>query len=162
MSGADTWSCPIIDAGPAMTLDNMHTKAPILGGCDAVPRVIQRSACSSNESDLAGRIVLTDSPVQRALVAFSHSMNRGIILPVFVDLLLIVEWRTEGVPMTKETKIKEQKKTEEDANLDEALAETFPRSDPPSMIQPRTRAIVMEIPAGRQSKGEVSRRTNHK
>jgi hypothetical protein len=30
MSGADTWSCPIkgrqpdIDAGPAMTLDNMH------------------------------------------------------------------------------------------------------------------------------------------
>jgi len=53
-------------------------------------------------------------------------MNRGIILPVFVDLLLIVEWRTEGVPMTKETKIKEQKKAEEDANLDEALAETFP------------------------------------
>jgi hypothetical protein len=64
--------------------------------------------------------------------------------------------------MTKETKIKEQKKAEEDANLDEALAETFPASDPPSMIQPRTRADVMEKPAGRQSKGEMSRRTNHK
>ena len=85
-------------------------------------------------------------------------MNRGIILPVFVDLLLIVEWRTEGVPMTKETKIKEQKKAEEDANLDEALAETFPTSDPPSMIQPRTRADVTQKQARRHSKGEMSRR----
>ena len=29
--------------------------------------------------------------------------------------------------MTKKTKTKAQKKAEEDANLDEALAETFPR-----------------------------------
>jgi hypothetical protein len=42
--------------------------------------------------------------------------------------------------MTKKTKIKAQKKAEEDSNLDEALAETFPASDPPSMIQPRTGA----------------------
>ena len=42
--------------------------------------------------------------------------------------------------MTKKTKIKAQKKAEEDANLDEALAETFPASDPPSMTQPRTGA----------------------
>ena len=64
--------------------------------------------------------------------------------------------------MTKETKIKEQKKAEEDANLDEALAETFPASDPPSMIQPRTRADVTQKQARRHSKGEMSRRTNHK
>ena len=42
--------------------------------------------------------------------------------------------------MTKKTKTKAQKKAEEDANLDEALAETFPASDPPSMTQPRTGA----------------------
>jgi hypothetical protein len=36
--------------------------------------------------------------------------------------------------MSKKIKIKEQQKAEEDANLDEALAETFPASDPPSMI----------------------------
>ena len=34
--------------------------------------------------------------------------------------------------MTKKTKTKAQKKAEEDANLDEALAETFPASDPPA------------------------------
>ena len=44
--------------------------------------------------------------------------------------------------MTKKTKTKAQKKAEEDANLDEALAETFPASDPPSMTQPRTGADV--------------------
>ena len=65
--------------------------------------------------------------------------------------------------MTKKTKIKEQKKkTEEDANLDEALAETFPASDPPSVIKPRTRADVTQKQARRHSKGEMSRRTNHK
>ena len=42
--------------------------------------------------------------------------------------------------MTKKTKTKAQKKAEEDANLDQALAETFPASDPPSMTQPRTGA----------------------
>ena len=42
--------------------------------------------------------------------------------------------------MTKKTKTKTQKKAEEDANLAEALAETFPASDPPSMTQPRTGA----------------------
>ena len=35
-----------------------------------------------------------------------------------------------------------QKKAEEDAHLDEALAETFPASDPPSLTQPRTGADV--------------------
>jgi hypothetical protein len=60
--------------------------------------------------------------------------------------------------MTKKTKIKEQQKAEEDANLDEALAETFPASDPPSMIQPRTGADVPQKRARGHAKGEVSRR----
>jgi hypothetical protein len=55
--------------------------------------------------------------------------------------------------MTKKTKIKERKKAEVDANLDEALAETFPASDPPSMIQPRTRADVPQKGARRHLKG---------
>ena len=65
--------------------------------------------------------------------------------------------------MTKKTKIKAQKKAEEDANLDEALAETFPASDPPSMTQPRTGADVPQRRPRRLSKGEVPPRkiTNH-
>ena len=35
--------------------------------------------------------------------------------------------------MTKKTNIKAQKKAEEDENLNEALAETFPASNSPSM-----------------------------
>jgi hypothetical protein len=41
--------------------------------------------------------------------------------------------------MNKKAKTKAQK-ADEDANLDEALAETFPASDPLSMTQPRTGA----------------------
>ena len=74
--------------------------------------------------------------------AFSHDRNGGIIPPADGNFRLIVEWRTGGVPLTKNTKTKAQKKAEEDANLDEALAETFPASDPLSMIQPRTGADV--------------------
>ena len=65
--------------------------------------------------------------------------------------------------MTKKTKIKARKKSEEDANLDEALAETFPASDPVSMTQPRTGADVPQRRPRRHPKEEVpSRRfTNH-
>ncbi len=45
--------------------------------------------------------------------------------------------------MAKKTKTKTQK-AEEDANLDEALNEFFPASDPPSMTQPRTAADVTQ------------------
>ena len=55
--------------------------------------------------------------------------------------------------MTKKTKTKAQKKAEEDANLDEALAETFPASDPPSMTQPRTGADVRR----REDRGDIRR-----
>jgi hypothetical protein len=44
--------------------------------------------------------------------------------------------------VTKKTKLKAQKKAEEDANLNEALVDTFPASDPLSMTQPRTGADV--------------------
>ena len=57
--------------------------------------------------------------------------------------------------MTKKTKTKAQKKAEEDANLDEALAETFPASDPPSMTQPRTGADAPQRRSRRHPKGEV-------
>ena len=56
-----------------------------------------------------------------------------------------------------------QKKAEEDANLDEALAETFPASDPVSMTQPRTGADVPQRRPRRHPKGEVPpwKITNH-
>ena len=47
--------------------------------------------------------------------------------------------------MTKKTKLKAQKKAEEDANLNEALVDTFPASDPLSMTQPRTGADVAHL-----------------
>ena len=63
--------------------------------------------------------------------------------------------------MTKKTKIKAQKKAEEDANL--AIAETFPASDPLSMTQPRTGADLPQRRPRRHPKGEVPPRkiTNH-
>ena len=66
--------------------------------------------------------------------------------------------------MTKKTKTKAQKKAEEDANLDEALAETFPASDPPSMTQPRTGAGAPQRRPRRHLKGEMPPRkiTNHR
>jgi hypothetical protein len=98
-----------------------------------------------------------------AKVAFSYNENCGIVLPADGNFRLIVEWRAGGVPMTKKTKIKAQKKAEEDANLDEALAETFPASDPLSMTQPRTGADVPQRRPRRHPKGEVPPRkiTNH-
>ena len=45
--------------------------------------------------------------------------------------------------MNKNAKTKAQK-ADEDANLDEALDESFPASDPPSMTQPRTGADVTQ------------------
>ena len=66
--------------------------------------------------------------------------------------------------MTKKTKIKVQKKAEEDANLDEARAETFPASDPLSITQPRTGADVPQRRPRRHPKREVPPRkiTNHR
>jgi hypothetical protein len=52
--------------------------------------------------------------------------------------------------LTKKTKTKVQKKAEEDSNLDDALAETFPASDPPSMTQPRTGADAPQSSPGSQ------------
>ena len=45
--------------------------------------------------------------------------------------------------MNKKAKTTAQK-ADEDANLDEALDESFPASDPPSMTQPRTGADVTQ------------------
>jgi hypothetical protein len=65
--------------------------------------------------------------------------------------------------MTKKAKIKAQKKAEEDANLDEALADTFPASDPLSMTQPRTGTDVPQRRSRRHPEGEMPPRkiTNH-
>ena len=65
--------------------------------------------------------------------------------------------------MTKKTKIKARKEAEEDASLDEALAETFPASDPVSMTQPRTGVDVPQRRPRRHPKGEMPPRkiTNH-
>jgi hypothetical protein len=59
--------------------------------------------------------------------------------------------------MNKKAKTKAQK-AEEDANLDEALDETFPASDPPSMIQPRTGADVRQRKPKRHPKGQAIQR----
>ena len=56
--------------------------------------------------------------------------------------------------MTKKTKIKVEEKAEEDANLNEALVETFPASDPLSMTQPRTGADVPQRRLKRYPKTE--------
>jgi hypothetical protein len=68
---------------------------------------------------------------------------------------LIEVWQTGGVPVTKTTKVKAQKKADEDANLNEALVETFPASDPLSMTQPRTGADVPQRSPKRRPKREV-------
>jgi hypothetical protein len=95
--------------------------------------------------------------------AFSHDRNGGIIPPADGNFRLIVEWRTGGVPMNKNAKTKAQK-ADEDANLDEALAETFPASDPLSMTQPRTGADVPQRRPRRHPKREAPPRkiTNHR
>ena len=95
--------------------------------------------------------------------AFSHDRNGGIILAADRNSRLIAEWRTREVPMNKKAKTKAQK-ADEDANLDEALAETFPASDPLSMTQPRTGADVPQRRPRRHPKQEVPPRkiTNHR
>ena len=57
--------------------------------------------------------------------------------------------------MNKKAKTKAQK-ADEDANLDEALDEFFPGSDPPSMTQPRTGADVTQRKPKRHPKGEAT------
>jgi hypothetical protein len=57
--------------------------------------------------------------------------------------------------MTKKTKTKAQK-AEENTDLDEALDESFPASDPPSMSRPRTGADVKERRPKRNPKGAVT------
>jgi hypothetical protein len=61
--------------------------------------------------------------------------------------------------MNKKAKTKAQM-ADEDANLDEALAESFPASDPPSMIQPRTGADVRQRKPKRHPKGEAIHRAS--
>jgi hypothetical protein len=58
-------------------------------------------------------------------------------------------------PLTKTTKVQAQKKADEDANLNEALVETFPASDPLSITQPRTSADVPQRRPKRYPRGEV-------
>ena len=84
---------------------------------------------------------------------FSHDRNGEIILPI----RLIAEWRTGNGPMNKKTKTKAQK-ADEDANLDEALDESFPASDPPSMTQPRTGADVRQRKPKRHPTGKAIHR----
>jgi hypothetical protein len=67
--------------------------------------------------------------------AFSHDRNGGIILATDRNSRLKAEWRTREIPMNKKAKTKAQK-ADEDANLDEALAETFPASDPSALDDP--------------------------
>jgi len=45
-----------------------------------------------------------------------------------------------------------------DANLDEALDESFPASDPPSMTQPRTGADLTQRKPKRRLKGQAIQR----
>ena len=55
--------------------------------------------------------------------------------------------------MTKKTKAETQKAKVE-ANLDEALAETFPASDPPAMTEPPTHADPPKKRAARRPAGK--------
>ena len=57
--------------------------------------------------------------------------------------------------MNKKAKTKAQKAVE-DSNLDEALDESFPASDPPSMTQPRTGADLTQRKPKRRLKGQAS------
>ena len=59
--------------------------------------------------------------------------------------------------MNKKAKIK-ARKAGEDANLDEALDEFFPTSDPPSMTQPRTGADVTQRKPKRHPQREAIHR----
>ena len=59
--------------------------------------------------------------------------------------------------MNMKGKTKAQK-ADEDANLDEALDESFPASDPPSMTQPRAGADVTQRKRKRPPKGETIHR----
>ena len=59
--------------------------------------------------------------------------------------------------MNKKANTKAQK-ADEDANLDEALDEFFPASDPPSMTQPRTGADVTQRKPKRHPQGEAIHR----
>jgi hypothetical protein len=60
-------------------------------------------------------------------MGFLHDMNSG---PPDRNSQLIAEWRTGEVPMNKKAKTKAQK-ADENANLDEALDESFPASTRP-------------------------------
>jgi hypothetical protein len=61
--------------------------------------------------------------------------------------------------MNKKAKTKAQK-ADEDTNLDEALDESFPASDPPSITQPRTGADVRQTKPKRHPKGEAIHRAS--
>jgi hypothetical protein len=61
--------------------------------------------------------------------------------------------------MNKKAKTKAQK-ADEDTNLDEALDESFPASDPPSITQPRTGADVRQTKPKRRPKGEAIHRAS--
>jgi hypothetical protein len=58
--------------------------------------------------------------------------------------------------MNKKAKTKAQK-ADEDTNLDEALDESFPASDPPSITQPRTGADVRQTKPKRHPKGAAGK-----
>jgi hypothetical protein len=90
--------------------------------------------------------------------AFSHDKIGGQ-LATDRNSRLIAEWRTGEVPMNKKAKTKAQK-ADEDTNLDEALDESFPASDPPSITQPRTGADVRQTKPKRRPKGEAIHRAS--
>jgi hypothetical protein len=60
--------------------------------------------------------------------------------------------------MNKKAKTKAQK-ADENANLDEALDESFPASDPPSMTQPRTGADLQQRKPNRHPTEAARQRT---
>jgi hypothetical protein len=63
--------------------------------------------------------------------------------PAMPARLLGVEWRAGGIAMSKKTKDEaRQAKAKVEASLDEALAETFPASDPPAMTEPASGAEI--------------------
>jgi hypothetical protein len=126
-----------------------------LDACSKHPRDAEQSELWSERSSAhADRRRVRRAYLLIVKWAFSHDRNRGIILPIDHVSRLIAERRTGKGPMNRNIKTKAQQ-AEENANLDEALDESFPASDPPSMTQPRTGADLRLRKPKRHPEGEA-------